>query len=333
MVLLRTRTLRHEFLQALLRNQALAPEHVVFGGRLPERFLEAGVVDDDVAHFQKIVLAAPEPRRLLWSYEAKLAGLLARHEGYVRQHADGTRAASEVAALKRAAKSALEILWSFHQACSKAEVAALRRVAVLLATTDVALKIFGRAATPGSPAARLLKQRKSATLILDEVQRCPLETFCALGSRHDTVVAVGDRGQEIYPLAPRPTGRVAGALPTQTFAAQRPPTFAAEALLARALAVPGTPCCPIVHRLIETKRFGDPLATYLANAYPNICRALTAAPTLGRATPVAHVWYQARCPHWYNLGSFLGLDSGRKRRRISASVSYTHLTLPTKRIV
>ena len=63
-VLLRTRTLRHEFLQALLRNQALAPEQVVFGGRLPERFLEAGVVDDDVAHFQKICLlyTSPSPR-------------------------------------------------------------------------------------------------------------------------------------------------------------------------------------------------------------------------------------------------------------------------------
>ena len=109
---------------------------------------------------------------------------------------------------------------SVHQACSEAEAAALRRVAVLLATTDVALKIVGRAATPGSPAARLLKQRKAAALILDEAQLCPIETFCALGSRHDTVVAVGDRGQEVYPLAV-PTGRVAGALPTQTSPSRR----------------------------------------------------------------------------------------------------------------
>ena len=82
-VLLRTRTLRHEFVQALLRSQALAPEQVVFGGRLLDRFLEAGVVDDDVAHFQKIVLATPETRRLLREYEAALAVLLARHEGDV----------------------------------------------------------------------------------------------------------------------------------------------------------------------------------------------------------------------------------------------------------
>ena len=100
-----------------------------------------------------------------------------------------------------------------------------------------------------------------------------------------------DRGQEIYPPG-GPTGRVAGALPTQTFVHQTPPTFAAESLLERASAVPGTPCCPIAYRLTETKRVGDPLATYLANAYPNICGALMAAPALGRETPVAHVWYK-----------------------------------------
>ena len=72
-------------------------------------------------------------------------------------------------------------------------MAALRRVAVLLVTTDVALKIFGRAATPGSPAARLLTQKQPTALVLDEMQRCPIETFCALGSRHDAVVAVGGR--------------------------------------------------------------------------------------------------------------------------------------------
>ena len=50
-------------------------------------------------------------------------------------------------------------MWSFHQAHSEAAAAALRRVAVLLVTVGVALKIFGRAATPGSPAARLLKEK------------------------------------------------------------------------------------------------------------------------------------------------------------------------------
>ena len=107
-------------------------------------------------------------------------------------------------ALTRAAKGALGKLWSFHQAHSLAAAAALCRVAVLLVSGDVALKIFGRCATPGSPAARLLKEKKQNTaLILDEMQRCPVETFCALGSRHDAVVAVGDRGQEMHPTLPK----------------------------------------------------------------------------------------------------------------------------------
>ena len=113
---------------------------------------------------------------------------------------------------------------------------------MLLVTTDVALKIFGRAATPGSPAAKLLKQRHSSALILDDLQRCPIETFCALGSRRDTVVAVGGRGQDIYPV--RPTGRGEAALPTQTFVLRARPALAAESLLARASAAPGAPDNP-----------------------------------------------------------------------------------------
>ena len=107
----------------------------------------------------------------------------------------------------------------------------MRRVAVLLVTVDVALKIFGRAATPGSPAARLLKEKQPAALILGEMQRCPVETFCALGSRHDTVVPVGDRGQDICPTAPR---RGEAALAMQKFVLQAGPTFAGESLLERA---------------------------------------------------------------------------------------------------
>ena len=88
------------------------------------------------------------------------AVLLARHEGSVPPHADDTWVTvGEVVALKRDAKHALEKHWPSQQAYSEAEAAALRRVAVLLATTDVALKTFGRAATPGSPAAKLLTQK------------------------------------------------------------------------------------------------------------------------------------------------------------------------------
>ena len=178
----------------------------------------------------------PEPSRLLPVYEAARAALMARHEAIAPTHAvDNTCAQEdEVVALKRDAKDVLEKKrWSFHPAHSEAAAAALHRVAVLLLTTDVALKIFGRAATPGSPAARLMRENQPTALLLGEMQRCPVEAFCALGSRHDTVVAVGDRGQDIYPTVPT---RGEAALAMQKLALQARPTFAGESLLERAVA-------------------------------------------------------------------------------------------------
>ena len=156
-----------------MRNQVLQPWQVVFGG------LEAGVLDDDAAHLQKLVLRAPEPRRRLLEYESARAALAS-----VRTHArdaSGRLQVGEVVELKRHAKHALEKLWSFHQAYSDAEEAALRRVAVLVVTMGVALKIFGRAAAPSSPAAKLMSRKQSSALILDETQRCPIENILRLG--------------------------------------------------------------------------------------------------------------------------------------------------------
>ena len=117
--------------------------------------------DDDAAHFQNIVLSMPEPSRLLLAYEIALAALMAWHEESIRTHAvDASWAqVGEVVVLKREAKNALAKLWSFHLAYLEAEEVAFRQVAVLLVTTDVALKIFGRASTPGSPAARLMNKK------------------------------------------------------------------------------------------------------------------------------------------------------------------------------
>ena len=187
---------------------------------------------------------------------------------------------------------------------------------MLVVTPDVALKIFDRAAVPGLPAAKLMARKQSSALILDEMQRCPTETFCALGSRYETVVAVGDRGQEIYPATP--SGRSDAALPTQTFPQQARPTFAAESLLARASAAPGAPGSPVVYRLTETRRFGGPLATYLARAHPRLCADLLASPALCKHTPVVHVQCKAPCPSWYNLACFLGGERKRHLRHASA---------------
>ena len=43
--------------------------------------------DDDAAHFEKIVLAMPEPSRLLPVYEEARAALVALHENIVQKHA------------------------------------------------------------------------------------------------------------------------------------------------------------------------------------------------------------------------------------------------------
>ncbi|MFM7981095.1 MAG: hypothetical protein ACKPKO_17430, partial [Candidatus Fonsibacter sp.] len=48
--------LRHKFLQCLLNKGALHFEQVIFGGRLPDRLQQAGVLDDDQEHFRKLVL-------------------------------------------------------------------------------------------------------------------------------------------------------------------------------------------------------------------------------------------------------------------------------------
>ena len=86
--------------------------------------------------------------------------MMALHENIVQTHAVHNTwvQQDEALALKRAAAGALGKLWSFHQARSLAAAAALRRVAVRLATLAVALKILGRSATPGSEAVRLLRE-------------------------------------------------------------------------------------------------------------------------------------------------------------------------------
>jgi len=154
----------------------------------------------------------------------------------MRLHVDGSWITEvEAAQLKTHARAAMQALWAFHKAYGQAEAEALGKVAVVLVTTDVALKLCGKAANAGSPAARLMKKKQPAALIMDEMQRCPAETYLALASHHTTLVAVGDRGQELYPLnvlQPRRGGRADGRIiEVQQFLSQSRQTFAAELLL------------------------------------------------------------------------------------------------------
>ena len=50
------------------------------------------------------------------------------------------------------------------------EAEACAKVALVIVTTDVALNIYGKAASHGSPAMRLMKQKKAIAPILDEIQ-------------------------------------------------------------------------------------------------------------------------------------------------------------------
>ena len=48
------------------------------------------------------------------------------------------------------------------------EAEAFGKVALVIVTTDVALNIFGKAASSGSPAMRLMRLKKPIALIMDE---------------------------------------------------------------------------------------------------------------------------------------------------------------------
>ncbi|MFM7978936.1 MAG: hypothetical protein ACKPKO_06430, partial [Candidatus Fonsibacter sp.] len=54
--------LRHEFLQCLLHSAYVQPERVLFGGRLPDNCLEAGVLDNDQKHIWNIMLGKADVR-------------------------------------------------------------------------------------------------------------------------------------------------------------------------------------------------------------------------------------------------------------------------------
>ena len=96
-------------------------------------------------------------------YELSRVALEDRRQEVVSAHDanDSWATSGEVVMLKMLAKTALEKLWAFHQAYTDGEAAAFARVALVLVTTDVALKIFGKAAASGSPAVRLLRKKNT----------------------------------------------------------------------------------------------------------------------------------------------------------------------------
>ncbi|MFM7990328.1 MAG: hypothetical protein ACKPKO_64535, partial [Candidatus Fonsibacter sp.] len=85
-------------------------------------------------------------------------------------------------------------------AYSAAEAEVFGQVALITVTPDIALHLYIKAASRALPAMRLMKQKKAIAPIMDEFKRCPAATCIALASNIRTMVAVGDRGQELYDL-------------------------------------------------------------------------------------------------------------------------------------
>ena len=103
--------LRHELLQRLLRNAALQLEQVIFCGRLLDRLQEAGVLDDDQAHFRNMVLGKAEVQAQLSNYIAGRGPLEAHHATVLEAHATMTCVTlSETAEPNLLAKDALQQL-------------------------------------------------------------------------------------------------------------------------------------------------------------------------------------------------------------------------------
>ena len=148
-----------------------------------------------------------------------------------------------------------------------------------------------------------MRLKKTIALIMDEIQRCPAETDVAVTSKVRTAVAVGDRGQELYPFTQQDRG--SEGLQAQAFRNQVRPSFAAELLLARSEAAPGALDTAVVHHLTPTERFGNPLAA--SQGRPTLCARLRASIALGKITIVDHIWHKApRNTCYFNLGYFPG---------------------------
>ena len=167
------------------------------------------MLDDDQQHFEKQILKLPEVREAKERADKLREDADAGHTVYQDFHfvvyanpnAEATaiqNAHSNVPRLKEECKAALLALWEFFAAFARGADTAIEKVAVLLTTTDVALKLYAGLANAFMPAARLLKKQQAHALLMDEVQRVPVETFLALAMHVPTVCAFGDKSQKCH---------------------------------------------------------------------------------------------------------------------------------------
>ena len=174
-------------------------------GKLPDWLIESGVTDDDAAHFAKQIQKLPPVEKAKKDFdESKLSveEVWDNFQKKFRRRSKGCQNACNDAwgqsrGLKVGSQKALKMLWEYINRFGAGAEEVLKQVSVLLATTDVALKLFADLSTPSSPAARLLKHQKPYAILMDEIQRVPTETFLGLAMHTPTLCAFGDNAQKV----------------------------------------------------------------------------------------------------------------------------------------
>ncbi|MFM7990473.1 MAG: hypothetical protein ACKPKO_65260, partial [Candidatus Fonsibacter sp.] len=111
-ILLTLQVLRHELLQGLRHRAALQLEQFFFGGRLPDSFPEAGVLDSDQEHFWNIMLGEAEVQSHLRDYMAVRLKL----EKYANWPWTRTTTQQDTAERQVLAKDASQHVWMLHDA-------------------------------------------------------------------------------------------------------------------------------------------------------------------------------------------------------------------------
>ncbi|MFM7981837.1 MAG: hypothetical protein ACKPKO_21215 [Candidatus Fonsibacter sp.] len=76
----------------------------------------------------------------------------------------------------------------FQDEYKTAEAEVFGTIARITVTPDMALHLYGKAASRGLPAMWLMQQKTAIALIVDKIQRCPAETRIASATNIKTMV-------------------------------------------------------------------------------------------------------------------------------------------------
>jgi hypothetical protein len=202
----------------------------------------------------------------------------------------------------------MTLLWNSFLAWKRAEEEAIAHVKVLCCTVDVALKGFAKQAN--YPAKLLFRLRRARAAVLDELQRIPEVSLIGVAAHVQTIVGIGDEGQRVC------VGRWLGSARHVEFDTEdRTPSSRAVGARESPLWADELLCCGQgrqtltgVWHLMETKRCGEPLVTFVKQWLPEASR-LRASKSLNRTTFIRHVFYRAEATSWWNFEGMGGTSS------------------------